>query len=178
MNLILFGFKGVGKTYFGQLLAKELNLPFIDTDALLEELFAKKTTYPLPIRKIYATLGEKQFRLLEKETLQTLENVQNSVIALGGGAILTSRNGEFLRKIGTLVYLQASAAAIKQRIFKEGVPSFLDSKDPDGSFLKMFQAREPIYESIPARRVDTDGLSKEDILNKLRSMIEVPQNGF
>lgn len=180
MNLILFGFKGSGKTHFGQLIAKQMHRPFIDTDDLILELYAKETGHVRKIREIAIKLGESGFRALEKRAIELLKEVKNAVIALGGGAVLDPENVEVLQKIGALVYLLTGPEKLKERIFKEELPSFLDPKKPEDSFWEMIQEREPIYRSIPARRVDTDALDEAGVLAALSSilLLEEPPNGF
>jgi len=180
LNLILFGFKGCGKTHFGKLIAQKMHRQFIDTDDVLVQLFAKKTGQRLAPREIHAQIGEASFRALEKEAIRSLRELKEAVIALGGGAVLDPENVELLQKIGCLVYLCASPETLKKRIFKEKLPSFLDEKDPTGSFLEMVQERKPIYESIPAARIDVDVLDEACVLAALRSILvlEDPPNGF
>ena len=71
---------GVGKSTLGKIVAKKLNLEFIDTDAKIEEKWL------MEISTIFKKKGEKFFRLEEeKEVLKSLKK-NNCVIALGGGA--------------------------------------------------------------------------------------------
>ncbi len=180
MNLILFGFKASGKTHFGQLLARKMHRPFIDTDDLLLELYKKEMGKSRKVKQIHEELDEEGFRALEKRALHLLKNVQDSIIALGGGAVLDPENVEFLQKVGALVFLKADAEKLKKRIFKDELPSFFDKKDPEGSFWSMIQEREPIYRSIPARTVDTDALDEAGVLAALSSilLLEEPPDGF
>lgn len=180
MNLILFGFKGCGKSHFGKLLAQKMHRHFIDTDDLIVELFAKKTGQHTLPREIYVQLGSEHFRALEKEALESLKHVKNSVIALGGGAVLSLENVEFLQKLGCLVYLSTSAETLQKRILKHQTPAFLDSLNPEVSFLEVYQERRPIYESIPATKIDCDTLDEAGILAQLQSLLVLqdPPNGF
>lgn len=171
MNLILFGFKGSGKTHFGKRLAIQMHRPFIDTDDLILELYLKETGKKRNSREIYAEFGKEGFRAFESKTLQLLKPVKDSIIALGGGAVLNPANVEFLLTIGTMVFLKASPEKIKERIFREEIPSFFDPKDPEGSFYRMVQEREPIYRSIPALSVDTDLLDEAGVLAALYSIL-------
>lgn len=180
MNFILFGFKGCGKTHFGKLLAQALRRPFIDTDELVSELHARDTGKRLRAHDIYKKIGEAGFRALEREAILSLENVQDSIIALGGGAVLDPENVEFLQKIGALIYLEAQAETLKTRVMREEIPAFCEEKDPIASFLQMIHERKPLYESIPARRIHTDLLDEAGVLAALRSilLLEEPPNGF
>lgn len=180
MNLLLFGFKASGKTHFGKLLAHQLHRPFIDTDDLILELYLKETGKRHKLREIYRSLGEEGFRALETRALGALRQVKEAIIAVGGGAVLKEENVQLLQSVGALVFLQASPEKLKERIFKEELPAFLDPKDPEGSFYRMVQEREPIYRSIAARRVDTDALDEAGVLASLRSILilEEPPDGF
>jgi shikimate kinase len=181
MNLILFGFKGCGKTHFGKLLAQKMHRRFLDTDDLIAELFAKKTGQHTLVREIYIQLGKESFRALEKEAIYALRSVKNGVIALGGGAVLDPENVELLQKIGCLVYLSTSAETLQKRIWKDGkTPAILESDDPQASFLEMYQERRPVYESIPAAKIDCDALDEAGVLAALQSLLVLqdPPNGF
>ena len=180
MNLILFGFKASGKTHFGKLLSSKMHRPFIDTDDLVLELYEKDSGKKLSARQIYKKLGKEGFRNLETRALSLLKEVKNSIISLGGGAVLKPENIRILQSVGALVFLQASPEKLKERIFKEELPSFLDSTDPESSFYEMVQERGPIYQSIPARTIDTDILDEAGVIAALSSilLLEEPPNGF
>ena len=56
-NLVLLGMMGVGKSTLGKIVAKKLNLEFIDTDVKIEEKHSTE------ISIIFKKMGEKFFRL-------------------------------------------------------------------------------------------------------------------
>lgn len=136
-NLILFGFRGCGKTYFGRLLAEKLQRPFFDTDDLLVALDGKQLTP----RAIHRAIGEKAFRALETQAILSLMHVERSVIALGGGAVLEEENVKLLQTMGRLIYLDAKFETVEPRV---------------GPLKELYEQRKPIYESIPARRVSVE----------------------
>ncbi len=146
MNIILFGFKGAGKTHLGKLLGKCLKRPFVDTD----DLIVKK--YCCPVRELYHSVGEVKFREIEREIIREIELYKSCVIALGGGAILDLENRRRLQTMGRLVYVKASFATVQERILKEGIPAFTRGKD----LANIYSERIPIYESIPSICVDVD----------------------
>ncbi len=180
MNLILFGFKGSGKTHFGKLLALKLHRPFIDTDDLVSELYAGQSGKRWRAREIFAKIGNDPFRQLEREALKTLLNVKDAVIAVGGGTVLDPENVELLQKIGQLVYLETGMEALKMRLLKDELPAILDPNDPEGSLARMIRERKPIYESIRARKVKTDALDEAGVIAALSSILvlEEPTDGF
>jgi len=168
MNLLLFGFKGSGKSRFGKKLAAEMKRPFIDTDDLICELYAEEKGERLPIGDIYRALGAEGFRTWEKEAVFSLENIKASVIALGGGAILDEENRIFLEKQGILVYLKANPQTLRERMRKA---AFLDPNNWEESFRNLIQERIPLYEAVNCPVVDVDQLDEPGVLAKLRSLL-------
>jgi shikimate kinase len=141
MNVILFGFKGAGKTFLGKQIAERYKWPFVDTD----ELLLAATRYS-SLRELYNTVGEKEFRRLESQVIRSLSSYKQTVIALGGGAVLDGENVTFLQTIGQLVYVEVAL----ETLLKRGVTL------PTGSIETVYRERLPIYESIPAQRIQTE----------------------
>jgi shikimate kinase len=167
-NIILFGFKGCGKTYFGKQLAEKLQMPFIDTDDLIENAAS------LSCREIYQRKGANFFRKLEKKIVFSLKETTHSIISIGGGTVLNKKNVAFLQKIGTLIYLKIDKETLKRRIFEKELPAYLEGKNPDQLFEKLHSTRKRVYESIPAYVVDTEGKQKQqtlwEIIHLVRSL--------
>ena len=81
-NLVFLGMMGSGKSSIGLLVAKKLNLDFIDIDNDIEKELGKS------IRTIFKTKGEDYFRKIEEKiTLKKLK-LKNVIISLGGGAFI------------------------------------------------------------------------------------------
>lgn len=159
-NIILFGFKSCGKTYFGKRLAEKLAMTFIDTDSLIEELYAQEWGACLSCRSIALRIGESAFRALEKRTILQVQ-VEQAVIAVGGGTVLDPDNYRILASWGKLVYLHMDKEKIKQRILRGGLPSF------KSSFEEMYWQRKEIYEKINAITIDISSKGEEEILSLL-----------
>lgn len=166
-NLILFGYKSSGKTHFGRLLSQELECSFIDTDQLIEELYEKKYFKKLNCREISIKISAEGFRLLETTVIESLKEVSNTIISVGGGAVLNPENCLMLKKHGKLIYLEVDKETIRQRIFENEIPSFLDPKDPDGSFERMYEERKAIYSTISTFKVNLLKKTDRQILDEL-----------
>lgn len=159
-HCILFGHKGCGKSYLGSLLANRLQRCFIDTDLLIENSFKDRYGKAKSCRQIAIELGELGFRSLESDAIHNLESHiqaatelvgrQETVIAVGGGTLFFGGNLEILKRLGLLVYLEEQKEVIRQRLFSQGLPSFLDGADPQASFDRMYQERTKRYEAISA----------------------------
>lgn len=169
-NLILFGHKSSGKTFFGGLLARELGIPFIDTDQLIEKFYQYEFQEECQCRQIFIKIGEGDFRKLEKKAIDSLKGTTHAIIALGGGAVLNLENCLKLKELGTLIYLEADKETLKHRILSQGIPSFLDPNDPENSFDRMYEARKLIYEKLSPFKVSLQGKSNGQILEELKSL--------
>jgi shikimate kinase len=156
--LILFGFKRCGKTFYGKKAAEKLGWKFVDTDHLIEKQYGESC------REISLKHGEAHFRSIEREVIRNLKPEKNVILSLGGGVILDSENRNYLHEIGTLIYLKSDKETIKERILSSPLPSFLDPNDAEGSFEKMFQEREPIYEKVEAAQINLVGKTEEEVL--------------
>ena len=87
---------GSGKSAIGRILANKLNYNFIDVDKVIENE-AKKT-----IKKIFEEDGEMYFRdLEEKITINVLYNKQ-TIVSLGGGAIINDNIRNLIKKNHTI----------------------------------------------------------------------------
>ena len=101
LSIVLTGMPGCGKSTVGYTLAKSINKEFIDLDLEIE----KNTG--VCCSDIILKNGEDYFRKLETETLKSvLINKAGGVIALGGGAIISSYNRELLRYNSITVYVK------------------------------------------------------------------------
>ena len=145
--VVLVGPMGVGKTTVGKKLAKTLGLPFVDTDALIVKRYGD-------ITNIFDTLGEAQFRVFEEEAvLETLAS--RSVVATGGGAVLSERTREALA-VATVVYLSTDGRHISGRI-KNGKRPLL--KSGVGDWRSIYESRRALYEQVADITVDTSDAS-------------------
>lgn len=151
-NITLIGFMGSGKSSVGRALAKEKSMFFVDTDALIESFEGVK------IRDIFASQGEAYFRELEKKCYDWLaSSVSNSVISVGGGMPTVV---DSFAPLGDTIYLKVDFQTLLTRLKAEEFdkrPLFQDI----GFAQKIFEAREPIYESKATFIVDANGTFEE-----------------
>jgi shikimate kinase len=168
MNIVLFGLKSSGKTTFGKKLAEKLNKAFIDTDRLIEETYQVNRQKKLTISQIYQEVGPVTFRAFEYEVIQSLQDVQNSVIAVGGSVMLLYENVEALKKNSSLIYLVFDREALKKRVLAyDPIPAFLDPNDPESSFDKMYDQRDHEYKKIPATQINVTTMKDEEVIQEI-----------
>lgn len=151
-TVVLIGAMAVGKTAIGSELAQMLNVRFIDTDAVVTDKHG-------PIPDIFANHSEFYFRALEaKAVSDSLDSMRRApgIISLGGGAVLDSGTQQLLRTV-TVVYLEADAATVRDRIAKTSHRPMLASRDGENQLQRwehLSAVRKPIYERLANITVD------------------------
>ncbi len=100
-NIFLCGFMGCGKTTNGIILAKKMDYKFLDLDDYIE----KKQN--LSIEQIFKIKGEEYFRYIENKYLYEIckKNIKKTVIATGGGTIISSLNANIINSSGISIFL-------------------------------------------------------------------------
>lgn len=165
MNIILIGMRGSGKTTIGKLLAKKLNCSFIETDERIEKK-VKKT-----IASFVSEKGWNSFRNIEAEIIQTLAGAKNSVIATGGGAVLSNENISILKTLGKILYLDAPARLLLERIGNDSKRPFLtQSKTRREDIERTLKSRADMYKNVADYRIDASRTESEIMKNILSKM--------
>lgn len=108
--LVLVGFMASGKSTVGELLADRLGVPFVDTDALIEEEFG------MSIAEIFHERGEATFRQAERELILDLLADGLRVIAAGGGAFIDPVTRTRLAQSAQTIWLDPPFEAIETRL--------------------------------------------------------------
>ncbi len=177
----LTGFMGCGKSSVGRRLAELLGWRFMDLDEVIENVQGRK------IPEIFATDGEAAFRGMELKALKTVideYSSSNLVLALGGGAVMTSECAKLVDECTYCIYLRATVDTLVKNLEGEasgrpmlqspaGMPS---GNDTDESFAlraritDLMSLRASTYESIASRILDTDGKSIDKIATFLTSV--------
>ena len=173
MNIILIGFKSCGKSTIGQALAEYLTMSFIDTDTLLEERHAKSKGEHLSFREIYKQYGKLYFRTLEKQITDHLGQIDKYVIAAGGGTFINYPITPQIQQNSKLFYLEASPTVLIPRIKTGGLPAFFRTDDFEQEFNRLFNQREPIYESIADYTIEISNLDIQNVVHRVIKYLEM-----
>ena len=126
MNIILCGFQGVGKTYFGRLVSQKLKRDFFDSD---EQLLEKNKEMPSSsVRDFCLRVGEEEFRKQEAAIVLALCEKKEVIIALGGGSLTNKQSQRAIKKAGRLLYLYLPYEELYKRLQGIPLPSYLSNK--------------------------------------------------
>lgn len=164
MNISLIGMMGSGKTCIGELLAKLLNMSFVDTD---EQIIKSEKT---SINQIFAQKGETYFREIETTTLKNVLNFNNQIISTGGGIIKSDENLSLLKEKSVVFYLKASPDILFERIKNNKERPLLNVENMKDKIKTILQERISQYEKAQYIIV-TDDKSPIEIANEIIGII-------
>lgn len=169
-NLFLIGPMGAGKSTIGRHLAELLNKDFRDSDSEIE----KRTGAGIPL--IFEIEGETGFRARESSILDDLTRLSNTVLATGGGAVLSEDNRKILRERGVVVYLHAPLETLLQRTRRDRHRPLLQTADRRRTLEDILKAREPVYRQAADMVIETSHRSPvsvaREIVRKLESLLK------
>lgn len=143
MKYYLVGYMYSGKSTFGRRLATERGMGFLDLDQAFEE------RYHYTVPRFFAQFGEQAFRKLESQLLRSTANLDNMVIATGGGTPCHSGNMDFILANGTAIYLQMSIEDLVVRALRSHNPRplmrGLSESDMRTKIASQLKEREVFY---------------------------------
>lgn len=153
---------GCGKTTIGKIIAKELEMNFVDMDAYIEE--SRGTT----ITDMFKN-GEAYFRAIESEAAKELSEREGEIISTGGGVIKNAANTLSLGENGIIIYINRPVEAIAKDIDAESRP--LLAKDPSQLF-KLFDERGLLYKE----QCHYEVMNTSDIATVVKEIINIYKN--
>jgi shikimate kinase len=138
-SVVLVGMMGSGKTAVGRMLAARLEVPFLDSDAAIEEAAQAS------IAEIFARDGEAFFRDREAEVIARLLSGPPAVVSTGGGAFMAERNRLAIADQGIAIWLNADLETLWERVRHKDTRPLLRTADPRQTLAEIFERRVPIY---------------------------------
>ena len=172
MKIALYGFMGAGKSSLGKLLASRLGYAFFDLDKEIES-FSGRT-----INEIFLQDGEIAFRRLEHRVLKQLvkNDLENSVVSLGGGTILQPQNRKLLElKSFYKIFLDVTVSQLYKRLKKEKSqrPLLKDISEEDlpGFIEALHDSRWKIYNRYSDLKLQIDKEDFNVVLDRLTMLL-------
>ena len=160
-SLFLTGPMGAGKSTIGRQLAKQLGMPFYDSDHEIES----RTGVDIPL--IFELEGEAGFRKREVAIIDELTGLPDIVLATGGGAILDPQNREHLKSRGRVIYLHATVDQQLRRTRKDRNRPLLQTGNPRAKLEELLEIRDPLYRETAGLIIETDGMRVRDVVKKI-----------
>lgn len=166
-SIFLIGFMGAGKSRLGKRLAKRMNFAFLDADQEIEK--ANNAT----VDQLFAELGEDGFRKLETEWLKKIE-VDNTIIALGGGTPCFNDNIQVILNKGKSVYLELTTKMLVDRLQSaKGIRPLIEPIKHDKAALLQFVAKKLSEREVFYKQANYTTKAMSLSAKRLDSLIEV-----
>ena len=163
-NLVFLGMMGSGKSSIGSLVAKKLNLEFIDIDNEIEK------NSGISIKEIFKSKGENYFRELEEKITLNKLKLNTVVISLGGGAFMNQQIRKEVLKKHISFWLNWDAQILINRI-RNSAKRPIAYKSSNDKLIEMINKRSGIY-SKALYEIKCDNHSKNEIVKKVLKIYE------
>lgn len=155
--IVFVGPMAAGKTSLGRKVAKDLGVPFIDSDVVFVREHGVITDF-------FAEQGEAEFRRIEAEIIAAELAVPGTrILALGGGAVLTDSTRALLKQF-PVVLLMTTQSAVLRTANLERRPLLRDDPSAWGRILA---ERKPLYLEVADVTYRTDRATKEQLAKRV-----------
>ena len=158
--LWLVGLMGSGKSTIGPLAADRLEVGFVDTDTLVEESTGRSVPELFDADPLV-------FRAAESDVVTMVASGDPSVVATGGGAVLSGTNRTRMRDSGTVVWLRADPATLAARVEGPAGRPLLEGHDPATRLAALAEERRVAYESVADVVIDTEEMTVEEVVEEV-----------
>lgn len=123
------GYMASGKSKLGKELSGLTGLSYYDLDEVFEE------RYRIGIVDFFDKYGDAAFRQIEHQLLLETENLDNAIIATGGGTPCSEENIGFIKSHGVSIYIRMTVKDLFNR-------------------LKSIKKKRPLLKDLPIERLE------------------------
>ena len=166
MNVILCGYKSCGKSTIAKAYAQSFSCEFMDTDSLIIATFQSSRGKQCAISEIHREMGELAFRQLEMDVIKNIGEINNAIIATGGGAVAEPSNVEHLKSLGKIIYLKVEHHKLYERLSTaDTLPSFIRKNKEEVDLKKYVLSRDDLYNRVSDYILDISDKKIEEIMS-------------
>lgn len=158
---------GCGKSTVGRQLARRLQVPFMDSDHVIEARIG------CPIRQYFEREGEERFRDVESDVIDELSQVPDGVLSTGGGSVLRPSNRRHLHERARVVYLKSTPEDLFRRLRHDRNRPLLQVADPLTRLSELFAVRDPLYRETAHFIIEIGRPSVSTLVNMIVMQIEL-----
>lgn len=165
-RIALIGLRGAGKTTLGQMLADDLDAPFIELSREIEKVAGYS------IREIHDLYGTGAYRRYERRALEEVIQIHpDAVIATPGGLVSEAGTFNLLLSHCTTVWLQAEPEDHMGRVAEQGdMRPMAASKEAMEDLRRILAGRSAFYSKADLT-LDTSQQPLEQSFQALRAMV-------
>ena len=165
-RIALVGLRGAGKSTLGPMLARELDVPFIELSRAIEALAG------CSVREIHDLYGTTAYRRYERRALEeTIQIHSEVVIATPGGIVSDTATFNELLAHCTTVWLRAAPEEHMRRVMAQGdMRPMAASKEAMDDLKRILDGRAAFYSKAEIT-LDTSGQTPEQSLQALSASV-------
>jgi len=165
-RIALIGLRGAGKSTLGQMLADDLELPFIELSREVEKLAG------CSVREIHDLYGTNAYRRYERRALEEAVQIYGEVvIATPGGIVSDPATFNELLAHCTTVWLQAAPEEHMARVAAQGdTRPMAASREAMDDLRRILDGRAAFYSKADLK-VDTSGKTLQQAFALLRGAV-------
>jgi shikimate kinase len=167
-TIVLVGLMGAGKTRIGRRIAARLNLPFADSDRVIEAAAGET------IEEIFANRSEHIFRDGERRVILRLLAEPVHVLATGGGAFMDPLTRAAIAERGVSVWLRADLDILAARVARRSDRPLLKAGDPRAILAELIERRHPIYSEAELVVDSGDGSPETTAARVIAALADCP----
>ena len=164
-SLVLVGFMAAGKSTIGRLLARELRLPFMDSDREIEKLMG------CTIPTIFRDHGDREFRRIERETIARIVVPEPQVVSIGGGAFTNAQTRETLNRRALTIWLDTPFNVVIDRLSESNARPLATGKTAE-ELHQLWEQRRPFYEQAQIHIETDDATTPQAVVERILKAIQ------
>ncbi|HTT11187.1 MAG TPA: helix-turn-helix transcriptional regulator [Burkholderiaceae bacterium] len=167
-RIALVGLRGAGKSTLGQLLADDLDVPFVELNSVIERVAG------CSLAEIHNLYGPTAYRRYERRALEeTVQLYADAVIATPGGIVSDAATFNLLLSQCFTVWLKASAEEHMQRVVAQGDLRPMSGNQEAMEDLKRILAGRAAFYGKADVAFDTSGRTLAESFPALRDALRV-----
>lgn len=165
-RVCLVGLRGAGKSTLGSRLGAEMDVPFVELNAEIEEQSG------MPVSEVMALYGQEGYRKLEAQAVsRVIATHETMILAVAGGIVAEPETYTTLLSHFHTIWLRASPAEHMERVRAQGDERPMAGNPEAMEQLKsILTSREALYGKALAQ-FDTSGLSEDEAFARLRDLV-------
>ncbi|WP_256256258.1 shikimate kinase [Paenibacillus sp. BC26] len=164
MNIVLVGMSGSGKSTLGVLLAKALEMNYVDTDIVIQQHKGRL------LQDIIDHDGIESFMQVEEVMVSELQ-LKNCIISTGGSVIYSEKAMKVLKQHGQVIFLHVSYEEIEKRLTNVTTRGIVIKK---GYSLKdVYDERVPLYIKYSDKILDCSNKDIEQCVGEIIELIQL-----
>jgi shikimate kinase len=163
-NIVFIGMAACGKSTIGVLIAKALDMTFIDTDLIIQQKYGKL------LGQLLEDIGSKEFIIKESNVICSLD-CTNSCISTGGSVVYSDKAMNYLKQIADIVYINLSYPIIKKRLADIDIKGRGIVIDKGKTLFDVYSERKVLYSKYADYTIDADDKSIEELVTQIISLL-------